>query len=106
MAGQSQAGNGFAAGSQAHLRDPGVTVRMGIGNSRRSGNWRVARVLRSGVPFLLIACFGQLCVTGQGRSVAPVRPGVSAPGVRRELGSVQPEAVFRIPGMPDWLLVT
>lgn len=36
----------------------------------------------------------------------PPRPGVSAPGVKREIGAIKPLAVFPVPGNPDWQAVT
>ncbi len=79
---------------------------MDIVDLRHCVNGRPPLILRVGFPlFLLIAAFSPLFMAGQGRGAA-VRPGVSTPGVRRELSAVQPAAIFRIPGMPDWLLLT
>src|SRR3954447_8118538 len=36
----------------------------------------------------------------------PPRPGVSTPGVKREMASVTPLAVFDTGGTPDWQVVT
>ena len=36
----------------------------------------------------------------------PVKPGVSTPGVKRELTSIKPSAVFLLGGTPDWQVVT
>ncbi len=36
----------------------------------------------------------------------PPKPGVTTPGVRREMSAIQPEAVFKIEGAPDWQVVT
>ncbi|MCU1260740.1 MAG: hypothetical protein JWO80_3625 [Bryobacterales bacterium] len=36
----------------------------------------------------------------------PVRPGVSTPGVKREMSSITPMAVFPVEGTPDWQVVT
>src|SRR5207245_6310471 len=35
----------------------------------------------------------------------PPRPGVKAPGVRIPIERLTPEAVFPVPGMPDWIAV-
>ena len=35
----------------------------------------------------------------------PKRPGVSTPGVRIPITSLKPEAVFDLPGVPDWLAI-
>jgi YVTN family beta-propeller protein len=40
------------------------------------------------------------------RPKRPPRPGVSAPGVKREMTAITPTAVFPIPGTPDWQVVT
>lgn len=37
---------------------------------------------------------------------AVVRPGVSEPGVKRELASIKPDAVFLVGGTPDWQVIT
>ena len=37
---------------------------------------------------------------------APPLPGVSTPGVRREMSAIQPQAVFPVEGAPDWQVVT
>lgn len=36
----------------------------------------------------------------------PPRPGVSTPGVKREIASISPIAVFSIEGTPDWQVLT
>src|SRR5215472_14353006 len=36
----------------------------------------------------------------------PPRPGVSTPGVKREMSSIQPQAVFPVEGTPDWQVIT
>jgi len=36
----------------------------------------------------------------------PPRPGVSAPGVKREMSTIQPDAVFPVEGTPDWQVIT
>lgn len=35
-----------------------------------------------------------------------VRPGVKDPAARREMAMMKPDAVFEVPGVPDWLVVT
>jgi YVTN family beta-propeller protein len=35
----------------------------------------------------------------------PKRPGVSTPGIRIPITRLQPEAVFSLPGVPDWLAI-
>src|SRR5215831_7350300 len=36
----------------------------------------------------------------------PPRPGVSTPGVRREMSSITPEVIFPVEGSPDWQVTT
>lgn len=36
----------------------------------------------------------------------PPKPGVSTPGVRREMSAIKPDAVFPIEGTPDWQALT
>jgi len=40
------------------------------------------------------------------RAKRPPRPGVSAPGVRREMSAIKPDAVFQAGGSPDWQVAT
>jgi virginiamycin B lyase len=40
------------------------------------------------------------------RAKRPPRPGVSTPGVRREMSSITPDAVFVAEGSPDWQVTT
>ena len=42
----------------------------------------------------------------KGGAKAPPRPGVSTPGVRRELATIKPVAVFETGGTPDWQVLT
>ena len=42
----------------------------------------------------------------QTRPKPPVKPGVNTPGVKRELTSIKPAAVFLVGGTPDWQAVT
>jgi streptogramin lyase len=43
---------------------------------------------------------------GGGRPQRPPRPGVSTPGVKREMSTITPTAVISIPGTPDWQVMT
>ena len=36
----------------------------------------------------------------------PPRPGVSTPGVKRDIAAIKPLAVFSVPGNPDWQAIT
>ena len=63
---------------------------------RRNG-WRLTVVCT-----LVAGAFGQT----QERPKRPPRPGVTAPGVRREISSIVPDAVFPVEGSPDWQVTT
>ena len=43
---------------------------------------------------------------GGGRPARPPRPGVSTPGVKREMSTITPAAVISVPGTPDWQVMT
>src|SRR6266850_7154122 len=36
----------------------------------------------------------------------PLRPGVTRPGVQRQISTITPQAVFPVEGTPDWQVVT
>src|SRR5271156_5318191 len=40
------------------------------------------------------------------RQPRPPKPGVSTPGVKREMTAITPEAVFPVEGTPDWQVIT
>ncbi len=42
----------------------------------------------------------------RGGSKRPPRPGVSTPGVKREMSAITPDAVFPVEGTPDWQVAT
>lgn len=42
----------------------------------------------------------------QKRPPRPPKPGVSTPGVRREMAAIKPDAVFPVEGAPDWQVLT
>jgi YVTN family beta-propeller protein len=42
----------------------------------------------------------------QKRPPRPPKPGVSTPGVKREMSVIKPDAVFPVEGAPDWQVVT
>jgi streptogramin lyase len=42
----------------------------------------------------------------KGGGKRPPRPGVSTPGVKREMSTITPTAVFPVEGVPDWQVVT
>ena len=47
-----------------------------------------------------------LFAMAQDQGTQPPRPGVSTPGVRREMASIIPDAVFPVEGRPDWQVTT
>lgn len=48
-----------------------------------------------------------LCLQAQDKkSQRPPKPGVSTPGVKREMSSITPVAVFTLGGTPDWQVLT
>ena len=55
----------------------------------------------------LVISHGQTPTPQQPSSPAqkPKRPGVSTPGVKIPIARLKPEAVFSVPGVPDWLAV-
>jgi virginiamycin B lyase len=42
----------------------------------------------------------------EAKPARPPRPGVSTPGVKREIAAIKPIAVFPVPGNPDWQAIT
>jgi len=42
----------------------------------------------------------------QKRPPRPPKPGVSTPGVKREMAAIKPDAVFAVEGAPDWQVLT
>lgn len=40
------------------------------------------------------------------RPKRPPKPGVSTPGVKRDMAAIKPDAVFAMPGAPDWQVMT
>jgi virginiamycin B lyase len=62
----------------------------------------------AGLPLLLV--FGQDAAVPaaekNSRPTRPPRPGVSTPGVKREMTTLTPAAVFPVPGAPDWQVMT
>jgi virginiamycin B lyase len=57
---------------------------------------------------MLVAVFWQAqppVPAPQPAAARPKRPGVSTPGVKIPIEKLKPEAVFSVPGVPDWLAV-
>jgi YVTN family beta-propeller protein len=49
---------------------------------------------------------GSVLAAGQQKPPRASRPGVSAPGVKRDISTIKPVAVFPVEGAPDWQVVT
>ena len=68
-------------------------------------------LLGSGLFFTVFAwiSYGQAPQSGtmspQQPPQKPKRPGVSAPGVKIPITKLKPDAVFELPGVPDWLAI-
>jgi virginiamycin B lyase len=56
--------------------------------------------------FLLSLVHGQDVSQQQKRPPRPPKPGVSTPGVRRDMSAIKPDAVFPVEGAPDWQVLT
>jgi hypothetical protein len=52
----------------------------------------------------LVAAWAALCILGQ-KPAAPPKPGVKTPGVQIPIGRLTPDAVFAVPGAPDWMAI-
>src|SRR6266481_9071350 len=50
---------------------------------------------------VLLVCAAGFCQEAK----APPRPGVKTPGVQIPISNLKPDAVFPIPGAPDWIAV-
>jgi virginiamycin B lyase len=46
-----------------------------------------------------------MLMSAQGQPPKPKRPGVTTPGVRVPITKLKPEAVYEVPGAPDWMAV-
>ena len=61
------------------------------------------------IPMLLVFAQDPIAPAGaekKERPKRPPRPGVSTPGVKREMSTITPAAVFSVPGTPDWQVMT
>jgi virginiamycin B lyase len=54
----------------------------------------------------MVAAWMPVIGVSQERPKRPPRPGVSTPGVKREMATITPAAVFPIAGTPDWQVIT
>jgi virginiamycin B lyase len=53
-------------------------------------------------PLLVLAALATLA---RGQEKPPAKPGVKTPGVQIPIASLKPDAVFEVPGTPDWIAV-
>src|SRR5262245_26937161 len=68
-----------------------------------SGENMVNVSLKVGLLVILVAILGSAqAPRGQQR---PPRPGVKTPGVQTPISELKPDAVFEIPGTPDWIAI-
>lgn len=72
----------------------------------RWGNTQPFRSTAGGLGFA--ALLGCVAIGASGQATAPkvVRTGVTVPGVVRSMTSLAPRTVFKLPGTPDWSVVT
>jgi YVTN family beta-propeller protein len=61
-------------------------------------------ILRTLLSIVAMSLVVNMAVSEQ-RAQRPPRPGVKAPGVQIPITDLKPEAVFPVPGTPDWLAV-
>src|SRR2546428_576065 len=109
--GVAVAGFPGAAGQNAPARTPAVSASPSSGFSRPP-----LRLLRFPLlcPMALInlltaatrgaRALPSVCIFGQNPSPPP-KPGVKTPGVQMPIAGLTPEAVFQVPGAPDWIAV-
>jgi YVTN family beta-propeller protein len=57
------------------------------------------------VTSLVLLCSGVALQAAVGRQARATRPGVSTPGVKISMSRLKPEAVFDVPGAPDWMAI-
>lgn len=78
-----------------------------MANSRRpehcaSPSVRIQFMLRI---FLLLIALSVIASAQTAKPAKPPKPGVKNPDVRFPIGELKPEAVFEVPGNPDWIAV-
>ena len=56
--------------------------------------------------FILALFLSTTFLAQEARPPRPPRPGVTTPGVRREISAIKPDAVFPVEGVPDWQVAT
>ncbi len=57
------------------------------------------------ITVLALLCSGGVLHAAAARQARQARPGVRTPGVKLPMSSITPEAVFDIPGAPDWMAI-
>jgi len=56
--------------------------------------------------FAVVLLLSTAAFAQEGQPPRPPRPGVSTPGVKRDITTIKPLAVFPVPGNPDWQAMT
>ena len=98
-----------------------ISPTASCGASTRSACWqlwRSNRMKRTWLPLSIFAAIAASLVLAQDpvppaapgapkqRPKRPPKPGVSTPGVKREMTAIHPDTVFPIEGTPDWQVLT
>lgn len=63
-------------------------------------------LLLNSISFGILVAQSGAPTTPSQRPPRPVRPGVSTPGVKRDMSTITPAGVFTVGGTPDWQVVT
>src|SRR5512132_1010371 len=61
--------------------------------------------MRSMIRMLIAVPILLSCLAQAPKPAQPPRPGVKAPNVRVPITALKPEAVFEVPGAPDWIAI-
>src|SRR6266852_6255136 len=63
------------------------------------------RLYNAAFALLCISCGLLQAADEKPPAAKPVRPGVKTPGVQTPITELKPEAVFEVPGTPDWQVI-
>jgi virginiamycin B lyase len=61
--------------------------------------------MNRGIAVLALVCCGVVLHAAAARQARQTRPGVSTPGVKLPMSRLTPDAIFDIPGAPDWMAI-
>src|SRR5689334_14505025 len=56
-------------------------------------------------PIAALVFIGALTAPSAGQPARAPRPGVKPPGIKIPIERLKPEAIFEVPGAPDWIVV-